>query len=214
MNIAVWYHCKLAGPGIPQPDTAEKIVIEQLQALNKSGLEDAADEIHFCFNGPGVPPSVCLWLPLKSFIHWNGNDASTELPTLAILRRWLPTHRGWAVFYHHSKGVTQPNDAFHHHHRRTMQNYLVKEWRRCVADLERGYETVGINAVHPVKRPVLPGKFYAGNFWWATSDYLLTLPPIKEWPATWADRLIAEGWVLSARREPRMTDYERPELYQ
>lgn len=220
MKIAVWYHCVLSGKFIPSGDAAEQIMHEQMRALEKSGLNSAAEEVHVCVNGSdGDCLLAAVLATSKTEIHANGTKAVNELPTLAILRRWLKARtEPWAVLYHHSKGVSQPHDAYHHEHRRTMEHFCVWEWKKCVEDLEKGYDAVGCNLVHPKKRPVLPGCFFAGNFWWARSDYLAILSPIPEDGTDWRntyERCIAERWIGEYSPRPsRMMDYERPHLYQ
>lgn len=210
MNIAVWYHCRISGHGIPDPDLALGIVWEQMQALKNSGLADAAQEIYCCINGNHHDGLLLAALvPDKAKIMVHGPESKFEFRTLHHLQLWLTDHPGWAVLYHHSKGVTQPQDSFHHHHRHVMQGFVVNNWHQCVSDLERGYDAVGCNLVHPVKRPVLPGCFFAGNFWWATSDYLSKLAPL---PEAGDNRLLCESWVGSVNF--RAMDYERPHLYE
>lgn len=216
MNLAVWYHCKMSGEGIPSQKHSFDILREQMEALNKSGLAAAAKQIHIGINGgseDGI--KVSKWVPEKSVLYVHGTDSRSELPTFFVLRCWLPAHREWAVFYHHSKGVTQPYDEFHHLHRRTMEKACVWNWKQCVEDLELGYDAVGVNLVHPIKRPVMRGRFFAGNFWWARASYLMALPPLPEKIRSWStpERCRAEMWVGSFRGEPRFMDYERSELY-
>lgn len=217
MKIAVWYHCKISGQGIPDRNASEKIVAEQMRALRDSGLESAADEIHIGVNG-GYWDSFALSfiIPEKAVFHVHGHDSRSELPTMCELRSWLGTHGDWAVCYHHSKGVTKPRSGEKKHHRLLMEKACIWDWKKCVSDLERGYDAVGINLVHPIKRPVLPGTFFAGNFWWAKASYLLTLPALPQSVSRWCDaeRCMAEGWIGSSKANPRMMDYERPELYQ
>lgn len=215
MNIAVWYHCKVSGEGIPDRGTAIVIVQEQMDALKKSGLAVAANEIHVGINGPDKDViAVGRMAPDQALIYRHGPTARFEFPTLHLLRQWCFTHRDWAVLYHHSKGVTQPTDLPHHHHRRVMEKACVWDWQQCVRDLERGYDAVGINLVDPITRPVLPGRFFAGNFWWANSRYLLTLPDIPDHITSFADgqRCIAEMWIGRSKTRPALKDYERPEL--
>ncbi len=209
MKIAVWYHCKLSGGGIPSADAAVNILYEQMTALVESGLADAADEIHAGINGnDGDAFLVSSFAPVKTQLHVHGQDDRWEQPTLRALQLWMKP--GWAVFYHHSKGVTQPDDPFHHLHRRTMEQHLVWNWRTCVRDLERGYDLAGINLVDEILRPVLPGRFFAGNFWWARSDWLLRLAKIDP---NDRDRLSAERWVCNGKGpRPLAVDYERPRL--
>lgn len=211
--IAVWYHCKISGKGIPDAQASRSIVEEQMRALRDYGLEYAATEIHFGINGNQMDVfSVERFIPDKAQVYIHGQTASTELPTLKLLQKWIPLHSNWLVFYHHSKAVTQPKDEFHHHHRRVMQLALVERWKRCVDDLRRGYDAVGINLVHPVKRKIMPGAFFAGNFWWARSNYLSRLPRLPN-NLTWENRCLCEGWVCKGYRTANLMDYERPELY-
>lgn len=213
--LAVFYHCKLAGIGIPSEDFALCVLSEQMAALESSGLAASASEIHVGVNGAQEQALLAAALaPESAIIHAHGPEACTELPTFWVLQEWLPRHADWFVLYHHSKGVTAPGDAFKAHHRRTMEQAVVWNWAQCVRDLERGYDIVGINYVDPKTRPVLPGRFYAGNFWWATARYLLELPPLAAQARDYCDyeRMKAEQWIGTARRRPRALDYERPEL--
>lgn len=218
MNLAIWYHCKVFGAGIPSEDEAVAILAEQMSALKSSGLAEAASEIHIGVNGDnGQGLLAAGFAPDKSIVHVHGPDATTELPTFALLRQWvagLTAPWDWAVLYHHSKGVTNPQDPFRHHHRRVMQGFCVEKWRQCVKDLERGYDAVGCNWVDPITRPVLPGRFFAGNFWWARADYLMTLPPLANHANDYnlVERIQAEGWIGSAKDRPKVLDYERPHL--
>lgn len=213
--ICVWYHCKVSGEGIPSRDKAIGIVEEQMAALEKSGLSDSADEIHVGINGDTVDAyEVGRRIPEKARLYVHGHDSRSELPTFAILREWIRSHPTWQLMYHHSKGVTQPDDEFHHYHRRAMEKACVWNWKTCVTDLQRGFDTVGVNWVDPITRPVLPGRFFAGNFWWANVKYLLELPKIPPYITEWStkQRCIAEFWIGSCKRRPKALDYERPEL--
>ena len=213
--IAVWYHCILSGGSVPiDTEFACRILASQMRVLKDSGLLAEADEFHVGVNGGHEDAEIVRLLSpcSKVDIREHGAKATTEVPTLKWLQDWLPGHQGWLVLYHHSKGVTKPHDEFTQHHRHVMEKAVITNWRTCVADLERGYDAVGVNLVHPIKRPGLPGRLFAGNFWAARADYLLKLPKL---PATcsWANRCLAEGWVTSGPGEPRFMDYEKAELY-
>ena len=216
MKLGIWYHVILSGGSVPiDTEFACRILASQMRVLKDSGLLAEADEFHVGVNGGHEDAEIVRLLSpcSKVDIREHGAKATTEVPTLKWLQDWLPGHQGWHVLYHHSKGVTKPHDEFTQHHRHVMEKAVITNWRTCVADLERGYDAVGVNLVHPIKRPVLPGRFFAGNFWWSRADYLLKLPKL---PATcsWANRCMAEGWVGSGAGQPRFMDYERPELYQ
>lgn len=51
MNISIWYHCKISGEGVPDPNFGMNLVVEQSHALKESGLSQAAQEIHIGVNG-------------------------------------------------------------------------------------------------------------------------------------------------------------------
>jgi len=212
--IAVVYHCKMSGDGIPSRNKAMEIGREQMAALSESGLANAANRIIVGINGPFDPLTDSINVPDKSVVYLHGSKSRSELPTLAILREWIRGHSDWNVCYHHSKGVTQPDSEEKRNHRKVMEKAVIWNWQRCVHDLERGFDAVGVNLVDPVTRPVLPGRFFAGNFWWAKASYLLSLPPIPKTVQNWSDaqRCIAEMWIGRSKQRPAMLDYERPEL--
>jgi len=210
MKLGVFYHCKISGEGIPNPSAANLIVAEQMAALRNSGLAQEAD-VHVGINGSDLDAMEIVGLLVENAkLHVHGNLARWEFPTLRLLQQWSIDNPNSAVFYHHGKGVTNPEDEFRRHHRREMERFLVWNWRECVYDLQRGYEAVGINLVDPISRPVLPGRYFAGNFWWAQTNFVAKLAPI---PSDCTDRIFAEGWLLSCPGPTVCLDYERPDLY-
>ncbi len=214
-KIAIWYHCKISGEYIPDKETAINIVDSQFEALRESGLADAAEEIHVCLNGGEEDASeIRRLMPAKAVLHVHPPGSISELPTIALLRKWLPGHEDWAVFYHHSKGVTAPHDPRKILERMSMEKFNVRNWKVCVSDLEKGYDAVGVNLVDPDCRPILPGRFFGGNFWWATGEYLSQLTPVPENCDSFKNlalRCLAERWIGdNSPRKPRMFDYERP----
>ena len=212
--IAVWYHCILSNGSVPiDTEFACRILAGQMRALKDSGLLDEADEFHVGINGGHDDTEIVRLLsPCRLVdIREHGRKATTEIPTLKWLQEWLPAHRDWFVIYHHIKGVTSPQDEFHQHHRNVMEKAVITNWRTCVKDLELGYDAVGVNWVDPITRPVLPGRFFAGNYWFAKASFLLELPQLPR-TCTWENRCLAEAWIGSGKRRPMVLDYERPEL--
>ncbi len=192
-----------------------RILSSQMRALKDSGLLDEADEFHVGVNGGHDDAEIVRLLApcSKVDIREHGPGSTTEIPTLKWLQDWLPGHRGWFVLYFHIKGVGHPNDEFHQHHRHVMEKAVVTNWRTCVKGLERGYDAVGVNWVDPITRPVLPGRFFAGNFFWSRASFLLELPPLPR-TCSWENRCMAETWIGSGKRRPMVLDYERPGLSQ
>jgi hypothetical protein len=113
------------------------------------------------------------------------------------------------MLYVHTKGISHTNpiikrniDAWV----RYLDLYVIKQWEDCLKALET-YDTAG---------PFFcSGEFqhYQGNFWWANSNYIKTLPKIdfsnvKKWNR-------GEYWVLSNTTNPyAITDISKVDLYQ
>ena len=205
--LAVFYHCKLSGEGIPSPDFAESIMCSQMYALNQSGLSEAASEIHIGVNGDDCDAmTACSLAPSKSVVHAHGKQSRTEIPTQKILRSWLPGHEDWYVLYHHIKGVTHPGDVNYQRWRENMEKVCVWGWRDCISNLDSGFDAAGAHWLTPEKYPsTVNSPFFGGTFWWTTVRYLMQLPDLME--PTWQNRFDAEGWIGKRRPYPRVMDY-------
>lgn len=185
MKICLVYHCVFSIDNRRLP-AAEAIVTSQTKALKDSGLLDAASNFFIGVNGEyGTSP---VTFPEKATVVYHGGQCRTELRTLRILERWLPGHEDWAVFYFHSKGATHhPDDPRSNEWRECSMHHLVKNWRNCVQDLQRGFDSVGTHFMTGDETP--PGQsIWAGSIYWTTGRFLLTLPSIME-----RDRIKAFG---------------------
>lgn len=205
--IAVFYHAKIAGEGIPNEDHALFVLASQLNALKQSGLSDSAAELHIGVNGNDSQALLIGALaPPKSKFCVHGAGARTEIPTLNLIRQWLPDHPGWHVLYHHTKGVTHPGNEGYEKWRFRMENACVWNWKRCVSDLQRGRDAVGCHWLTPERYPgTVTSPFFGGTFWWSTSSYLSQLPALP--PPTWENRFEAESWIGRRRPYPKVMDY-------
>lgn len=206
MNIAVWYHVKIDGCGIPDPDYGLYVASEQLTIMRACGLSDAASEIHVGINGSeATVRKIAGLIPDKAQIHIHGERSTTEIPTMSMIRGWSPGHRGWLCLYHHTKGVTHPWDLHFLRWRNRMQVSCVINWRRCVADLESGNDIAGCHWIPPQGPPHTGVPFFGGTFWWARCDYLNELSTLPE--PKWENRYCAEDWIGTAKRNPKVVDY-------
>jgi hypothetical protein len=81
-----------------------------------------------------------------------------------------------------------------------MLYFLVEEYKNCISILDEKYDTVGcdysidldqriFNGYHPYPPP----PHYSGNFWWANSNYLKTLPKLCIQPP---ERNAPEFWLF------------------
>lgn len=132
--------------------------------------------------------------------------AGHELLTLDRLR--AAAHAGdpdTFFLYCHSKGVTHgtgtPEADLNTRWRKAMLAHVVDGWRDSLAPLSAGRcDAAGPFYLEPeawLARQPYFGRvpYFAGNFWWATSDYLRGLPPIT----VDDERYLAEIWIGLAR---------------
>lgn len=219
VKIAIFYHC-LFFKGTPpeESDSALRIVAEQMQEIQRNGLLSSA--AHFSVGINGGPESLLygsMMFPRHDSMIFHGLDSRNENSTIRMLEEWLPGHPGWAVLYFHAKGCTWPYDDYMRSRwRGCMMRNVVQNWRQCVRDLEAGFDSVGCHWMCPPATPK-GHNIWAGTFWWATSDYLLTLPSIMD-----RDRIKVSGlkhkdsryesevWIGNGPRLPRVRDYHGP----
>ena len=204
-KIAVFFHCIISDGERPiDKDYALNLIASQMTALQDSGLSDACHYLCVGVNGDEVDSAaVSMLCPKKADIVTHGKTARTEITTLNLIQRWLPEHRGWNVLYHHTKGVSTPNQA--DGWRRRMERHCVWNWQECLKLLDNGFEAVGCHWLTPEGHGSSIGSpFFGGTFWWAKADYLLTLPPLPE--PIWANRYEAETWIGKGPRRPRVKD--------
>ena len=94
-----------------------------------------------------------------------------------------------AIFYAHTKGAWSRSELARQW-RVSMTHDTVTRWQECVQAL-RQVEAAGpywLKSWEP--EHVDHDFFFAGNFWWARSDYVRTLDPVGV-----ENRYQAEGWI-------------------
>lgn len=217
--IAIFYHC-LFFMGTPPElmSNACSIVANQMDALRETGLLDAASEMVAGINGGKESDEVAnLLLPAKARRILHGLQCRNECRTILALEQWSKTHPDWYVLYFHSKGATHAaDDGYSVAWRGCMMKGVVKNWRRCVADMDAGYDAVGSHWMVPPATP--PGQhIFAGNFFWVKSSFVLTLPSIMERiriKVSGIDapisRYESEVWIGNGPRVPNVKDYHGP----
>ncbi len=103
-------------------------------------------------------------------------DEGWEQVTLNKLLDFCQTDDG-AVLYAHTKGSWSQTELARVW-RVSMTHDVVTRWRECVHGLEK------VQAAGPFwlkswePEHVDHESFFAGNFWWARSDYIRTLKPV------------------------------------
>lgn len=175
----------------------EEIYNEMMNVIFESKLIDIS-KLNICFVG-----NINTFNVKNKFTHTNitishvsSNLSSNEWSTLKLL---YDVNANYKVLYIHTKGVTR-NNAATRSWRKYMIYFNIRKWKTCVNKLN-DFDTCGVELIHNKDKNTLlttlkiryAYKFYAGNFWWANSDYLLTLPKLHEMKTKY--RWSAERWI-------------------
>lgn len=220
MKLAIFFHCLIYYGDPPELSlNALSIIDEQWAQVKSSGLLDAASHITIGINGGSESEDVArLLFPPKAKLVMHGLASKAENLTIVEIEKWVPTHSDYYVLYFHCKGATHdpaiPYAAYSASWRRTMMGHLVGNWQQCVSDLDKGFEAVGCNWLTGMGWDKSQNIF-GGNFFWAKSSFLQTLPSIyqrqriKDSGIAGADsRYEAEVWIGNGPRLPIVRSYQ------
>jgi SAM-dependent methyltransferase len=208
--LSVFYHLYI-------PDTSGMwvwYVNEQLGLLKKTGLSEKA-KVNMCITmplgligklkmGEGeyvekeynqlVTEYIIRKYPFANILTIRDNEKHEPIyegQTLKELYDYSLKNGGY-VLYFHNKGVTNKSYIEHalvgedKNWRQYMQKHCIERWEDCIAKMEEGYDAVGANYY----KNYYP---FAGNFWWAKTDYIKTLKD----PLTFSDD--PEQWIGSEK---------------
>ena len=150
----------------------KEIVEGQVERINNSGLIEAVDRIYYSVVGD------CNYFINKNkyyLLQCSIDMALTELFTLNTIRKRALVNPDHKLFYIHTKGVTRPNEKCIQDWRLYMEYFCIDQWPYCLEALDHA-DTVGVN----IRRYGKKRHHYSGNFWWANSSYIKTLPELSE----------------------------------
>lgn len=224
MNIVFFYHVRLSGGhnvdtgASIDPQRGFAVFVHQMRLMVDSGLVSGSDKFIICVNGSDDDFEGVTQFAYerraeigKPFVIWNGPNAESLLPTLSKLQEWLPGHEGWAVGLAHMKGVTHPGNDMVKKWADCLNHHTITNWRQNVADLESGqYDACGCHWTHNSPHDQNAhdwgaNSYFGGGFFWATADYLMTLPKIPDSPKCRHDWFKGELWLGNGK--PRIRDY-------
>lgn len=204
--IAIFYHSWYAPNAFP-------IITEQLSMAKDVGLLDAAQVVTLGFNGT---PKGEIELPEKAKIVVHPEGSCNENPTMVLAHEFAKENPDWSILYFHSKGAT--------HEPGHWCIPLMERWRGCMMencigkwkDIQEAmpcYEALGAHWMDK-KEHGIPFSMFGGNFWWARSEFLATIPSMYErhkertgnlWD--WDNRYEAEVWIGTGPRDPVVFSY-------
>ena len=157
-----------------------------LESIKKSKLYEASDEIRLgIVNNKGVYIDDEKFHDSKFKVINNGFSHQYERPTLLHMRKYSEIDDTNTIYWYlHTKGITHfgtPKENNVLDWIKLMLYWNIELWEFAVKKLKNNYDTYGCNAIHT--------QHYSGNFWWATSKHIKTLPKyIKDYytaPEDW-----------------------------
>ena len=114
-------------------------------------------------------------------IYYDSDLKKAEKFTLLKLHRFANLVSNSKFWYIHTKGASRPNEKNVYYWRKYMEYFVVEKYRDCVAALDE-YEACGTDWLPSDKERFAKGwgiskkkpvpNIFAGNFWWARSDYI------------------------------------------
>lgn len=185
----------------------QAMVADQIATLKHSGLLERTERLYIsCITRNEAEVKEIVKIvdsPKVEVIASYTNPEKFEYPALDFIRR-KSEEENCLFYYFHTKGITyqalETNDkefvSFKRNieaWRKMMEYFLFDKWRVAVCSLSAGYDTYGSYRLPPPPRPYY---LYAGNFWWARSEYIKRLPTFDLDNIT--ERFFAEEWLYQA----------------
>ena len=153
--------------------------------LNKLSKFSIFDKIFI--NNIGIPLEIQVPENIE-ITQFSDNISLYEVPTINKLRDFAIKNNKSKILYLHTKGTGHPKDAQNINDWIEMMLYfLVERWPVAIHALGN-HDTTGCN-YHTTESCRAPPHF-SGNFWWANSEYLGTLPDCGP------NKFDAEFWLM------------------
>jgi hypothetical protein len=175
-----------------------RILLDKFKKIRLSGLYEKTNKIYLTLFGDDLGLHSEFLNELKEvypkieYVVITNQEFLNEPDTLNfMLKKASEYDTNTAMLYLHTKGVSYANpyikkniDAWV----RYLDLYVIKQWEECVKALERNDAAGGLYVYQDPKH-------FSGNFWWANSDYIKTLPKINPYNVAKLNR--GEFWILS-----------------
>ena len=180
------------------------IYTEQLSKIVDSGLLNKCSKllIHFLGTSENLELAKKLITPFKNIEFCHDEQISLfEFPSLKKMWNLANSEGEFYAWYIHTKGVSQINNEKYYGYEKNYDNLYssVNDWRiymeyfnilnhnDCIEILDNKFDCCGCNWSNT------PHKHFSGNFWWASSTYIKTLPNLDSLDLN--NRHLAENWI-------------------
>ena len=177
-----------------------RILLSKFKKFKSSGLYDRANKIYLVLFGDIELHQEFLnelkdtYTKIEYSVIAN-KEFNSEPDTLNLMVKKAEQYEtNTPMLYLHTKGTSHSHpvikkniDAWV----RYLDLYVINKWEECVKALEENDAAGGFYIEDP--------KHFQGNFWWANSDYIKTLPRLNTYNITNLNR--GEFWILSGAKK-------------
>ncbi len=172
------------------------ILLDKFKKFKASGLYEKADKIYLSLFGD-IEKHQEFLSDLKDlyrkieYVIISNKEFDNEADTLNfMLKKANEYSSNTPMLYVHTKGVSHTHPILKKNINawtRYLDLYTINKWEECIQGLKDNDAAGGFYADDVIKH-------FQGNFWWANSDYLKTLPKINN--LNIADLNRGEFWIL------------------
>lgn len=175
----------------------QHIVLDKIRKLKLSGLWDNINKFYIPVSGMREQDKEFfedlkyLSNKIKIFEHINP-VFNNEPDTLNFIRnRSEKFENNTPILYMHTKGVSYEHYIVNKNVKawvRYLDLFVIGHWKECIQSLSTHDVAGGCYSNQPKKH-------FSGNFWWANSDYIKTLPYLDKENIKPLER--GEFWICS-----------------
>lgn len=174
------------------------ILLSKFKKFKLSGLYEKSNKIYLTLFGDDFNIHADFLNDLKElypkieYALITNQEFMNEPDTLNfMLKKANEYSSNTPMLYLHTKGLSYTHPIMKRNVEawvRYLDLFVINKWEECVKALE---ENDAAGGLYVYQDP----KHFSGNFWWANSDYLKTLPRINSYNINQYNR--GEFWILS-----------------
>ena len=193
MNIEVFYHMYCVN------DCVDRF-LKTYNKIQESGLLDACNNVNVVLVGDDKVERYKTKINFLKKVKTTcfSSDTKGEMNTLKTIQDFCQSAQDVQVLYLHSKGVSRGKNKNIESWVNYMEYFLIEQYSNCLEKLKE-HDTVGVDLYNK------PMNHYSGNFWWANSNYINTLPTFEEGLKRGSvndPRWYCEFWLLNSACNP------------
>lgn len=161
----------------------QQVFEEVFESIMDSGLLDESNKVNICAVGNGdlmLPEgeNIEVHFDPRAEVDPRGSIENGEFFTLGKIKEFADSaEENYNLLYCHLRGVTSPGNAHIISWRKYLTEWNIGDYKTSL-ELLNEYDAVGVDLIAKERWPF--ADHFSGNFWWATTDYIKTLPTVEE----------------------------------